>query len=70
MWYVLGATAVALAGIGKGTVKRGTLAKEGAATAVRGRNRAFGNANIPAPTAPVAKNFRLVIIEMPLLPTS
>src|SRR5215207_5704319 len=62
MLYVLGATGVALAGIGNATVKRGTLANEGAATAGAARSRTPGNASIPpAPTAPLVRNCRLEI---------
>src|SRR5215204_3426878 len=65
MWYVLGATGFALAGIGNATVKRGTLAnRRTSASAIPGvaRSRAPGNASIPpAPAAPLIRNCRLDI---------
>src|ERR687898_2231954 len=65
MWYVFGATGVALTGIGNATVKRGTLANRGtSAFAIPGaaRSRTPGNASIPpAPTAPLIRNCRLEI---------
>src|SRR5215217_3772944 len=62
MWYVLAPTGLALTGIGNATVKRGTLANEGAATAGASPSTAApGNASIPAPTAPLRSNCRLLI---------
>src|SRR5215203_2185571 len=76
MWYVLAPTGLALTGIGNATVKRGTLANEGAATAgASPSTAALGNASIPAPTAPLKRNCRLpillfVIACAPFLPLS
>src|SRR5829696_4790757 len=57
MWYVLGATDVAFAGIGNGTLKRLTWAKEGAASPGATRSRVAGSASIPpAPIAPLIRN--------------
>src|SRR5215211_8413618 len=62
MWYVLAPTGLALTGIGNATLKRGTLANEGAATAgALPSTAAPGNASIPAPIAPLKRNCRLPI---------
>src|SRR5215207_6778127 len=62
MWYVLVPTGLAFTGIGNATVKRGTLANEGAATAGTSPSTAApGNASIPAPTAPLKRNCCLLI---------
>jgi hypothetical protein len=59
MWYVFGATGVALAGIGNGTLKRGTQANRltsSCATPGAARSKTPGSAAPAAAPAPIPRN--------------
>src|SRR5215208_6604430 len=75
MWYVFGATGVALTGIGNGTLKRGTLAyrrTSSSATPGAARSKTPGSAAPAAAPAPIPRNsfldIRLFAMGCLLLP--